>query len=163
MKKLNIENIEKSMRLFGLSQSDIAKRLNVSRESVSKWISNYNFPRPRHLLQLAEVLDLGFNEIVAEQKSESEPIIAFRKKRSHKIDEEYENNAKFKGEILKKLTPYLPFDTLSRPSSLLNPKNDYKYIQTADAGALQSNNRSNTLKQLRQRIFRFLPVALFTD
>jgi len=130
MKKLNIENVEKSMKSFGLSQSDIAKRLNVSRESVSKWISNYNFPRPRHLLQLAEVLDLGFNEIVAEQKLESEPIIAFRKKRSHKIDEEYENNAKFKGEILKKLTPYLPFDTLSRPSSLLNPKNAYKYIQT---------------------------------
>ncbi|MBW2647809.1 MAG: transcriptional regulator [Deltaproteobacteria bacterium] len=34
------------------------------------------------------------------------------------------------GTMLETLVPYLPFDNLSQPSSLINPKDEYGYIQT---------------------------------
>jgi transcriptional regulator with XRE-family HTH domain len=128
-KRLNIENIEYKLRKLGISQSDLAKKLSVSREIISQWLQNKKYPRPRHLLFLSKILNLSFTELVILEKSEDEPVIAFRKKRGHKIDEEYEKQAKFKGYILQKLVPYLPFDQFYLPSTLKHPENKYDYIQ----------------------------------
>ena len=128
-KSLNTDTISKRITELGLNQAEIAKKLSVSREIVSQWFKNIKFPRPRHLLHLAEMLDLAFDEIVIKEESQYEPIIAFRKKGRHKIDEEYEKSAKFKGEMLKKLVHFLDFETIFFPRHIENLKNDYEYIQ----------------------------------
>jgi len=127
-KKLNIKNITEKLESMGLSQSNLASELGVSREAVSKWMKNQKFPRPEKLLKLAHRLKLSFDEIVVRLPSEGEPVIAFRKKGQHKISDDYIEAAKYTGSLLEKLVPYLPFDNLSRPPSLIDPKLDYEYI-----------------------------------
>ena len=127
-KELNIEKITEKLESIGLSQSKLASELDVSRESVSKWLKNEKFPRPEKLLRLAQILQLSFDEIIVRLTREEEPVIAFRKKGRHKISKDYIGSAKHMGSLLEKLVPYLPFDNLSRPPSLIDPNLDYEYI-----------------------------------
>jgi transcriptional regulator with XRE-family HTH domain len=127
-KKLNLENIAGKLESMGLSQSKLASELGVSREAVSKWMKNEKFPRPEKLLGLAKLLKLRFEEIVVRVESEGEPAIAFRRKGRHQISDEYIEEAKYMGSLLEKLVPYLPFDTFSRPPSLIDPNQDYEYV-----------------------------------
>ena len=127
-KELNIEKITERLESMGLSPSKLASTLGVSREAVSQWMKNEKFPRPEKLLRLASLLKLPFEEIIVRFESEREPAIAFRKKGRHQISDEYIKEAKYMGSLLEKLVPYLPFDTLSRPPSLIDPKQDYEYI-----------------------------------
>ena len=55
--------------------------------------------------------------------------MAFRKKGSHKITDQYLEEARDTGRILSELVPYLPFDNLSRPKTLISPRLDYSYIR----------------------------------
>jgi transcriptional regulator with XRE-family HTH domain len=128
-KELNVKKITEKLDSLGLSQSNLASELHVSREAVSKWMKNEKFPRAEKLLRLAKLLKLSFDEIVTKKKSEGVPIIAFRKKGSHKISKDYIEDAKYMGSLLENLVPYLPFDDFYRPSSLMDPKLDYEYIQ----------------------------------
>jgi len=127
-KELNVKKIIEKLESMGLSQSKLASELGVSRQVVSKWIKNEKFPRPEKLLKLAHRLNLSFDEIVVRLPYEGEPVIAFRKKGRHKISDDYIEAAKYTGSLLEKLVPYLPFDNLSRPPSLIDPKLDYEYI-----------------------------------
>jgi transcriptional regulator with XRE-family HTH domain len=127
-KKLNVKKIIEKLESMGLSQSKLASELSISRQVVSKWMKNEKFPRPEKLLKLAHRLKLSFDEIVVKLPSEGEPVIAFRKKGRHKISDDYIEAAKYTGSLLENLVPYLPFDNLSRPPSLIDPKLDYKYI-----------------------------------
>ena len=127
-KELNIEKINDKLESMGLTQSKLASEIDVSRESVSKWLKNEKFPRPEKLLRLAQILQLSFDEIIVRLTREEEPVIAFRKKGRHKISKDYIGSAKHMGSLLEKLVPYLPFDSLSRPPSLIDPNLDYEYI-----------------------------------
>ncbi len=127
-KQLNLNNITEKLDSLGLSQSKLASKLGVSRQAVSKWMKNEKFPRPEKLLRLARLLKLSFDDIVTKMELCDEPIVAFRKKGSHKILPDYIENAKGLGSLLERLVPYLPFDNLSRPPSLIDPKLDYEYV-----------------------------------
>jgi transcriptional regulator with XRE-family HTH domain/Zn-dependent peptidase ImmA (M78 family) len=113
----------------GLSQSKLANTLDVSRETVSQWFKGEKFPRPDKLLKLSMALGMSYNEIVSTPPSANEPIVAFRKKGSHKITDQYLEEARDTGRILSDIVPYLPFDNLSRPKTLIRPRQDYSYIQ----------------------------------
>lgn len=128
---LNIEKLNRRTQELGLSQSNLAKDLGVSRESVSKWFQNEAYPRPDKLLKLARLLNLSFSDLVTSVTTVNEPIVAFRKKGSHKITDDYVEQARDMGRILSNLVPYLPFDDLSQPAILRNPANDYAYVQKA--------------------------------
>jgi transcriptional regulator with XRE-family HTH domain/Zn-dependent peptidase ImmA (M78 family) len=128
-KELNVKKITEKLDSLGLSQSHLASELHVSREAVSKWMKNEKFPRAEKLLRLAKTLKLSFDEIVTKIESERMPIIAFRKKGSHKISKDYIEDARYMGSLLEKLVPYLPFDNFYRPPSLIDPKLDYEYVR----------------------------------
>lgn len=119
------------MEQLGMSQTSLADRLQVSKQSVTNWIQDKKFPRPAVLLKLAKALKLSFDEIVIKQDSSQEPVVAFRKKGNHKISSDYIEDAKDKGFLLEQIVPYLPYDKLSAPSVLIEPKLDYDYIQAA--------------------------------
>jgi len=126
--KLNVKNIHQRVQERGLNQTALAKEMQVSKEAVSKWLRNEKFPRPDKLLKLARFLNLSFAELVSKIPTGNEPVIAFRKKGTHKITPDYINHAKDMGRILTELVPYLPFDELSQPAVLKAPSSDYTYI-----------------------------------
>ena len=132
-RKLNISKIEESTERLGLTQSKLANIVDVSRETVSQWFKGEKFPRPDKLLKLSMALGLNFNEIVSNLPSENEPIVAFRKKGNHKITDQYLEEARDTGRILSTLVPYLPFDRLTRPKTLIRPQQDYLYIHSVAA------------------------------
>ncbi len=125
--KLNIKNIEQKVRELGLTQTALAKEMQVSREAVSKWLRNEKHPRPDKLLKLARLLNLSFGDMICKVTTGNEPVIAFRKKGAHKITPEYVEQAKDMAMILQELVPYLPFDDLSQPAVLKAPSVDYDY------------------------------------
>ena len=127
-RELNIDKIIERLDSMGLTQSNLASGLGVSRQIVSNWMKKEKFPRPEKLLRLAKLLKLSFDEIVVKIATEEEPIIAFRKKGGHKISKDYIESAKYMGSLLEKLVPYLPFDRFSRPPSLIEPSQGYEYI-----------------------------------
>ena len=61
-----------------LSQGDLAEKLNVSRQSVSKWETNTSVPELDKLLQLSELFGVTLDELVrgntAEEKTAPEPV-----------------------------------------------------------------------------------------
>ncbi len=126
---LNIDKMTQRTQELGLSQSQLAKDLNVSRESVSQWFKKEKLPRPDKLLKLARILDLTFSELVTSVQSVNEPVVAFRKKGAHKITPDYVEQARDMGLILAGFVPYLPFDNLSQPAILKAPSDDYSYVQ----------------------------------
>jgi len=133
-KRLNLGMIHQQFEQLGLTQAQVSAELGVSREAVSKWLKNEKFPRPDKLLRLARFLQLSFDEIVTRIETVNDPVVAFRKKGSHRISKDYIQDAKFTGSLLEKLVPYLPFDSFSRPPSLINSRLDYQYIQRVAKG-----------------------------
>ncbi len=127
--KLNIKNINQRVQELGLNQTALAKKMQVSKEAVSKWLQNEKYPRPDKLLKLARLLNLSFSELVCKVSTGNEPVIAFRRKGAHKITPEYINQAKDMGMMLTELTSYLPFDDLSQPAILKSPSVDYDYVR----------------------------------
>lgn len=59
----NIKNIRKSK---GLSQEDLAIRLNVVRQTVRKWETGLSVPDSEMLIKIAEVLETSVSEILGE-------------------------------------------------------------------------------------------------
>lgn len=128
-KKFILDDLNKLIQKKGLSQSDIADKLNVTRSAVSKWFKNKAFPKPKILLELS--LLLGENLIKYIQKNEYKPVIHFRKVGNKTTKNEHYETAEYRGYALKELVEYLPFETLTHPKVLHNPINEYNYIQSA--------------------------------
>lgn len=64
---------------LGMTQSDLASRLNVTDKAVSKWERNASCPDIGTVPKLAEVLGLDVNELMgstAPAKSQGEDIVA---------------------------------------------------------------------------------------
>lgn len=129
-KKLNTTLINDKMLGLGLSQTDLAEQLGVTKAAISSWLKPEKFPRPRHLLKLAEMLNLDYSEIVL-KPALSQPAVAFRKSGNYKIQETHREQFFHVSRLLNRLVPYLPFDSLSAPAILKEPLLDYDYIQRA--------------------------------
>lgn len=127
--ELNISAIQTKMATLGFSQSSLATKLDVSKEIVSKWLSGKKFPRPLHLFKLAQILLLKFEEILITLPDPNTPVVAYRKNKNSKTKDEHILKAQEMGRYLKNLVPFLPFDVSYKPATLLNPRNDFSYIQ----------------------------------
>ena len=66
------ENIKSYRKKNGLSQEDLANKLNVVRQTVSKWETGLSVPDAEMLIRLAEVLNTSVNSLLGETE-ESEP------------------------------------------------------------------------------------------
>jgi Zn-dependent peptidase ImmA (M78 family) len=75
------------------------------------------------------LLKLSFKELVSETVEPSEPVVAFRRKRSRKTDDAHLERARHMGMLLRRLVPYLPFEQLQRPATLRDPVCEYQYLQ----------------------------------
>ncbi len=126
-RSINIENANQAIESKGLTQTEISKKLNVSREAVSQWLNKKSFPRPNKLLQLGKFLELNFDELVSKQ-DEFAPKISFRKMKGTKTKNHHIAKAQDMGCFLEHLTTYLPFDTTEMPPVLRKPVCNYEYL-----------------------------------
>ena len=58
------DNLKKIRKEHNLSQEDLAEKLGVSRQSVSKWESNQSYPEMDKMLQLCKMFDLNIDELL---------------------------------------------------------------------------------------------------
>ena len=67
------ERIAAQRSKLGLSQSDLAERLDVSRQSVSKWETDASVPELDKLTKMCEIFDLTMDQLVRGMEPEPEP------------------------------------------------------------------------------------------
>ncbi len=67
-KQLNTSLIHERMLQLGLSQTELAEKLEVTKTAISSCLKPEKHPRPRHLLKFAELLKLSFDEIVLKKR-----------------------------------------------------------------------------------------------
>ena len=65
------ENIKRLRKLKGLSQAELAIKLNVVRQTVSKWENGLSVPDSSMLIVLADELDTSVSTLLGESVSES--------------------------------------------------------------------------------------------
>ena len=58
------ENLKKLRKLKGLSQEELADKVNVSRQSVSKWETGEAYPEMNNILQLCKIFSCEINSLV---------------------------------------------------------------------------------------------------
>lgn len=61
------ENLKTLRKKKGLSQEELATRLHVVRQTVSKWEKNLSVPDADTLIRLAEILELSVSELLGEK------------------------------------------------------------------------------------------------
>ena len=92
------ENLKTLRKAKGLSQEELAIRLNVVRQTISKWEKGLSVPDADLLIQIAEVLEVSVTELlgakieneqefnaVAEQLSRINEQLAIRNRRARRI------------------------------------------------------------------------------
>ncbi|MGX7024694.1 helix-turn-helix domain-containing protein [Vagococcus hydrophili] len=61
-------NIKKYRELNKFSQEELANRMNISRQSISKWERGDALPSVENLIRLSELLDLSLDELILEKE-----------------------------------------------------------------------------------------------
>ena len=92
------QNLKTLRKTKGLSQEEIAIRLNVVRQTISKWEKGLSVPDAEMLIRIAEYFEVSVSEllgkrldnetdinIVAEQLSRINEQLAIKNRRSHRI------------------------------------------------------------------------------
>ena len=67
------ENLKHLRKAKGLSQEELAIKLNVVRQTVSKWENGLSVPDSEMLIKLADALDTSVNVILGESVTPEEP------------------------------------------------------------------------------------------
>lgn len=92
------ENLKILRKQRGLSQEELAARLHVVRQTISKWEKNLSVPDADVLIRLAEILEVSVSELlgakvendsttsdVAEQLSRINEQLAIKNRRARRI------------------------------------------------------------------------------
>ena len=92
------ENLKTIRKQKGFSQEELATRLHVVRQTISKWEKNLSVPDADTLIRLAEILEVSVSELlgakienentasdVAEQLSRINEQLAIKNRRSRRI------------------------------------------------------------------------------
>lgn len=58
----------------GLSQEDLASKLNVSRQSVSKWESNNTYPETDKIVQICSIFNCSMDDLINEEIEDIEQV-----------------------------------------------------------------------------------------
>ena len=69
MKTLRIDLIQAEMDRRGLSQSDVARELGLTRQGVNAFMMGKNLPSPRTRRALLELLKLDLDDVYREEKA----------------------------------------------------------------------------------------------
>jgi putative transcriptional regulator len=65
------EKIKDYRKKKGYTQEEVADRLHVTRQTISKWEKNYSVPDAELIVQLAEILDVKTSQLLGTQEEKS--------------------------------------------------------------------------------------------
>ena len=120
-----------ALREKGLNASQVATKLGVSRECVSKWLKGESMPKPDKLLALGMMLGVAYGQLVVRFGDVAEPIVHFRKKQNRVLDVEDKEATSAIADFVKHIAKYGPSGEGITISPLKNPKADYDYAAMA--------------------------------
>ena len=63
----NLKIIRKNKKM---SQEELAEKLNVSRQSVSKWETGESYPEMNNILELCRIFNIKINELIHQDMSD---------------------------------------------------------------------------------------------
>ncbi|KQY80924.1 XRE family transcriptional regulator [Pelomonas sp. Root1444] len=161
MTTLNTEAIQAAMDAKGLSPAALAKEMQVSRESVSKWLNGESVPRTDKLLKLSILLKLSRAVLLGRtEQAAVQPQVAFRMARGKQAQSSHVARARHRGKMLEAMVRHLPFDAIHTPPALKNPHDDYDYLQAVarvirkemgvqEAGAINVPTIANVFRKLQ--------------
>ena len=66
------DNLKKIRKENNLSQEDLAEKLNVSRQSVSKWEQGIAYPEMDKVLQICKMFNLNIDEFLNQDINKAE-------------------------------------------------------------------------------------------
>ena len=89
------ENIKQLRKAQGLSQEELAAKLNVVRQTISKWEQGLSVPDSDMLIKLAEVLDTRVSVLLGENvESDADPdMIKQMAEKLEVLNQEYARKA----------------------------------------------------------------------
>ena len=58
------EKLKQERKRLNLSQEDLANKINISRQSISKWELEKGYPNIETLIELSEVFDITVDELL---------------------------------------------------------------------------------------------------
>lgn len=92
------ENLRKLRKQHGLSQEELAERLHVVRQTVSKWEKGLSVPDAHLLIRIADIFDISVStllddileipedkNIIAQKLEQLNALLAERNRRSRRI------------------------------------------------------------------------------
>ena len=95
------EKIFKLRTRLGLSQEELADKLNVSRQSISKWELNESTPQPAKLVSLCDLFEINADTLLRE---DNKIFIDAKNEPSTKVQNKYFGTDGFRGEANVTLT-----------------------------------------------------------
>lgn len=95
------ENIKSLRKAKGLSQEELAAKLNVVRQTISKWEQGLSVPDSDMLIRLAEVLDTRVSVLLGENvESDADPdMIKQMAEKLEVLNQEYARNKETKRKV----------------------------------------------------------------
>lgn len=66
IKKIVTQNIRKYRKMAGLTQMEIAKKLNLSGPSVNQWENGISFPEFDKIYKLCKILNISIDDLLGE-------------------------------------------------------------------------------------------------
>ena len=72
-------NLQKLRKKMNLSQEQLAESLNVTRQSVSKWVSGASYPEMDKLLALCKIFNCGLDDLVNKNIEEVKDLTSSKK------------------------------------------------------------------------------------
>ena len=81
------ENLKALRKQKGFSQEELATRLHVARQTISKWEKNLSVPDADTLIRLAEILEVSVSELLGE-KIENENVTSDGAEQLSRINEQ---------------------------------------------------------------------------
>ena len=76
------DNLKNCREEKGLSQIDVANRLHVSRQTISKWETGKSFPDIESIIMFSDIYDISLDELLKEEKA-----IVINDPDNHRTDE----------------------------------------------------------------------------
>lgn len=73
------EKLKEIRRNEGMSQEQLAEKIGVSRQAITKWETGRGLPDVENMVILAEIFKMTLDELVSQEKSRSRNKVQFMK------------------------------------------------------------------------------------
>ena len=93
-------NLKKLRKKMHLSQEELALKINVTRQSISKWETGDAYPEMNHLLELCKIFDCHINDLVHKDMQDIQEFDEKVIQNIQKFDEEKQENIKSLSHII---------------------------------------------------------------